>query len=75
MMDNAVDDRHGDVVIAKELTPLGEVLVGGQDDRPVFIQRVDELKQVMPALFVHRQIPQFIDDQHIELEQLVDLLF
>lgn len=75
MMDDPVDDRHGDVVIAEELAPLGELLVGGQDDRAVFIQRVDELKQVIPALLVHRQITQFIDDQHIELEQLVDLLF
>jgi len=45
MMDDAVDNGHGDVIIAEELAPVGEFLVGGQDDRPVFIQRVDELKQ------------------------------
>ncbi len=66
-MDNAVDDGHGHIVIKKELAPIGERLVGGQDDRPVFIQRVDELKQVVHALLVHRQIAQLVNDQAIEL--------
>lgn len=45
MMDDAVDDRLGHIVVKEELAPVCERLVGGQDDRPVFIQRVDELKR------------------------------
>lgn len=75
-MDDAVDDGYGDVVIDKKLAPVGEFLVGGQDHRAVlFVQRVDELKQVVHALFVYRQVTQFVDDEHIEFEQLVDFLF
>lgn len=54
MVDDAVDDRYGDIIMAEDLTPVGEFLVGGQDDRPVFIQGVDELKQIVPALLFHR---------------------
>jgi hypothetical protein len=43
MMDEAVDDGHGHIVVKEELAPIGERLVGGQDDRPVFIQSIDEL--------------------------------
>jgi hypothetical protein len=32
-MDNAVDDRHGHIVVKEEFAPIGERLVGGQDDR------------------------------------------
>jgi hypothetical protein len=31
-MDDAVDNRHRNVVVMEELTPAGEVFVGGQDD-------------------------------------------
>jgi hypothetical protein len=43
MMDEAVDDGHGHIVVKEELAPIGERLVDGQDDRPVFIQSIDEL--------------------------------
>ncbi len=35
MMDDAVDDGYDDVLINKEPAPVGELLVSGQDDRPV----------------------------------------
>ncbi len=41
----------------------------------ILVQSVDQLEQVVIALFVHRQIPQFIDDDQIELGKTVDLLF
>jgi len=45
MVDNPVNDRHRHVVVVEELTPAGEVLVGGQDDGPVFVKAVDQLEQ------------------------------
>jgi hypothetical protein len=32
MMDDAVDDRHGHIVVKEELASIGERLVGGQDE-------------------------------------------
>jgi hypothetical protein len=32
MMDNSVNDRHGDIAIKKELSPMGKFLICGQDD-------------------------------------------
>jgi|GEM_PF-3379954 len=75
MVDDSVDNGHGHIVIKEELAPIGERLAGSQDDRPVFIQRIDEPRRVVHALLVHRQIAQLVDDQAIELEQLADFLF
>ncbi len=56
MVDNPVNDRHRHVVVVEELAPAGEVLVGGQDDGPVFVQAVDQLEQVVPGLPGHGQV-------------------
>ena len=65
MVDNPVNDRHRHVVVVEELAPAGEVLVGGQDDGPVFVQAVDQLEQVVPGLPGHGQVAQLIDDQQV----------
>ena len=64
-MDDPINDRHRHVVVVEELTPAGEVLVGGQDDGPVFVQAVDQLEQVVAGLPSHGQVAQFIDDQQV----------
>ena len=54
MMNDSVNDRDGDITIKEELSPLREFLVRRQDDRSVFIHGVNQLKQIVHALFVHR---------------------
>src|SRR5690554_573474 len=71
-MDNPVDDRHCNVVIVEKLSPAGEVLVGGQDDGPILVQAVDQLKQVVTGLSGHGQVAQLINDQQVVLGQLAD---
>ena len=71
-MDNAVDDRDGHVIVVEELAPVGEVLVGGQDDGPVLVHNVDELEQVEPRLRRHGQVAKFVNDEQIEFGQLRD---
>ena len=44
MVDDPVNDQHRHVVVLEELAPVGEVLVSGQDDRPVCLQAVDQLE-------------------------------
>jgi len=46
-MDDPVHDRNGHIVVVEELTPVGKVLVGGQDNRAVFIQAVDQLDRII----------------------------
>ena len=75
MVDNPVNDRHRHVVVVEELAPAGEVLVGGQDDGPVFVQAVDQLEQVVPGLPGHGQVAQLIDDQQVVFGQGADPLF
>ena len=75
MVDNPVNDRHRHVVVVEELAPAGEVLVGGQDDGPVFVQAVDQLEQVVAGLSRHRQVTQLIDDQQVVFGQGADPLF
>ena len=54
-MDQPVHDGHGNVLIDEELAPTGKVLIGGQNDRAVFIQGIDQLEQVVVALFVRNR--------------------
>ena len=74
-MNQSIDNRPGDVVIDEELAPVSEFLVSGQNDRAVFIQRVDQLEQIVRPLFVQRQIAHLVNNQHIELGELVDFLY
>mgnify|MGYP006097474079 CR=1 FL=1 len=47
----------------EELAPTVEVLVGGQDDRAVLVQVVDQLEEVIARLPGHGQITQLTNDQ------------
>ena len=75
MVDQPVHDGRGHVVVGKELTLGGEVLVGGDDHRAILVEGVDQLEQVVAGLAVHRQIARLVDDQQVELLQGGDLLF
>ena len=65
MMDDPVYDRDGHIVVVEELTPVGKVLVGGQDDGAVLIQAVHQLEEVVAGLAAHGQIAQLINDQQV----------
>jgi hypothetical protein len=62
MMDDSVHDGYRHVTVKEELSPVGKFLVRRQDDGPVFIHGVNQLKQVVHALFVHWQVAEFIND-------------
>src|SRR3546814_1730070 len=74
MMDNAIDDWNRHVIVMEELAPVGEVLIGGQDDGSVLVEHIDELEQVKSGLRGHGQVAQLVNDEHVEFGQLPDPL-
>ena len=54
MMDHTINDRDRNVIVMEEFTLVCEVLIGGQGDGAILIQRVDELEQIESGLCSHR---------------------
>jgi hypothetical protein len=51
MMDDSINNRDNDITI-EEHSPVGKLLMGRQDDSPVFIQGINQMKQVVHTIFV-----------------------
>ena len=52
VVDDAVDHRGGDGLVAEDVSPAGEWQVAGEDQRGVFVAAGDELEeQVRGVLF------------------------
>ena len=47
MMDEPVNDGYGNIVINKEVAPVGKFLISCQDNGTIFIEGINQLKQVM----------------------------
>ncbi len=63
MVEQAVEERRGDDVVAEDLAPLLEAPVGGEDHGAVFVLCVDELEEQVGAALGQRQIADLVDDQ------------
>ncbi len=55
-MEQAVEKRRGDDVVAEDLAPLLEAPVGGEDHGAAFVLCVDELEEQVGAALGQRQI-------------------
>jgi len=71
MMQEAIKNSGGDNVVAKDLTPLVEGFVGGDDDRSPFVSFGDELKKEFSGLLREREIAEFIDNEQINATELI----
>ena len=74
VMQNAVQDGGGDGDVGKDLVPLGEGLVGGKDGRRFFIPSGNQLEEQVCTLDIHREIADFVDDEHPVLGQNLELI-
>ena len=64
VMHEAVEDGAGDgAVVIEDHGPILEDAVGGKDDGAAFIALADDLKEQIGALFIDREVAQFIEDQ------------
>ena len=69
-----IQDGGGDGDVGKDLIPLGEGLVGGEDGGRFLIPFGNELEKQVCALDIHREIADFVDDEHPVLGQNLELI-
>ena len=61
MVQQPVEDRGGNDLIAEQLLPVPEALVGGDDGGASFVAVADELEEQVGFLAVDGKIPHLID--------------
>ena len=61
-MDDAVDHRGGDGLVAEDAAPAGERQVAGQDQRGVFVAGGDELEEQVRGVLFEGQVADLVDD-------------
>ena len=64
MVTDAVWESGGDCDISKDLVPLGECFVRGEDGRGLFIASGNEPKEEIGSLNIHGKVADLINDGH-----------
>ena len=63
MVDEAVDHRGGDHVVAEHFTPAAERLVGGHDQAGALVAGGHQLEEQVGSLGLERDVADLVDDQ------------
>ena len=61
MVDEAVDHGGGDHVVAEDLAPAAERLVGGDDEAGSFVAAGDDLEEQVGGLGLERDVADLVD--------------
>ena len=64
VMEDTVQDSGGDGDVGKDLVPLGEGLIGSEDSGGLLIASGNQLEEEIRSLNVHREIADFINNEH-----------
>ena len=72
-MQQPVQDRRGDDLIAEDLAPVHERLVRGEDGAGPLVAPVDQAEEQAGFLAGHRQVAHLIEYQHLGIGQLLEL--
>ncbi len=75
VVDEPVDHRGGDHVVAEDLAPFAERLVRCDDHRGVLVAGADELEHEVRGLRVERDVADFVDDQQRDQREALELGF
>ena len=67
VMQQPVEDRRGEDVVAKDGAPLRDDLVRGDEQTAAFVPPGDELEKEMGAASFKRQVAELVDDQQLRL--------
>ena len=62
MVKHAVEDRGRNHPVTEHLTPGAEALIGGEDQRSLFIASTDKLEEQIGTGLVDGQVADFVDD-------------
>ena len=74
VVDESVDHRGGDDVVAEDLAPGAEGLVAGDDQAGAFVAAADEHEHEVGGLGIERDVADLIDDEQrdaLEARELV----
>ncbi len=63
MVQQAVQDRRGERLVADELTPLREALAGREHDRAALVAFADESEEVRRREMIERFVADLVDDE------------
>ena len=64
-MEQAIEDRGGEDVVAEDGAPLRHDLVGSDQQAAAFVPPGDELKKEMRAAALEWQVAELVDDQQL----------
>lgn len=67
MVEQAVEDGGGHHRVAKDLAPLGDVAVAGDQQTATLVAARDKLEEQVRGTRLKGQVAQFIDDQELGL--------
>src|SRR5438105_2828647 len=73
MMEQAIENRSSQHLVAKYFAPVDEALVRGDDEASTLIPARYQSKEQVGFLPAHRQIAQFIDDEQLGSNPLLQL--
>ena len=74
VMEYSVKDSGGNGNIGEDLVLLGESLVGGKNGGNPLVTSGDELEKQVSSLNVHRQIANFVNNEHLVLSERLELV-
>ena len=74
MMQETVENGGRHDIIGKDLAPLFERFVRGNDDRALLVALRDKLEEELGCLFGEGEIAQLVNDQEIGAAQLIEEL-
>jgi hypothetical protein len=63
----AVEDRSRDRLVAEDVAPLGDLLVGGEQDAASLVALSDELKEQVRGRALEWQVTELVDDEQLGL--------
>src|SRR5579864_595665 len=67
VMQQAIEDRGRQDVVAEDRAPLRHDLVGGDQQAAAFVPAGDELEKEMSAASLERQVAELVDDEQLRL--------
>ena len=68
-LEDAVDDRRGEVVVVQHVAPVVGVLVRGEDHRAsADVPFVDDVEQRVRGVVGMREVADLVDDEHVGLQ-------